>query len=198
MKEPPIMMEHLLNIETVILTNRTVVRRFREKDGEAFYQLVQDNYNRLNDHFSQMIQLIHSPSRAEWHVRHLLAKWLTFEGFYFAIWEKEQASIIGFIQVANVDWNVPKAEVNFFIDKGHENKGIMTEVLHQLIPFAFSKMGIEKLTACPPMDNYACQRLLRKTGFQREGDLRSDFRRPNGDIIDVMLFGLTRSSFEKI
>lgn len=198
MKEAPMLMEHLLDMETVILTNRTVVRRFREKDGTPFYQLVQDNYRRLNDHFSQMVQLIHSASQAEWYVRQLLARWLTLEGFHFAIWEKEQAAIIGFVQISEIEWHVPKGAINFFIDRNFENQGMMSEVLTHLLPFAYHQLGMEKLTARPPMDNYASQRLLRKAGFQREGDLRADYRRPTGDLVDVMLFGLTRSSFEKV
>lgn len=45
------------------------------------------------------------------------------------------------------------------------------------------------------MDNVASQRLARKCGFRREGDLRSDYRRPSGELADTMLFGLTRPEY---
>ena len=74
----------------------------------------------------------------------------------------------------------------------------MTEALQKMVLFAFNQLGLEKITARPAMDNYASQRLVRKVGFQREGDLRADHRRPAGDLVDVMLFGLARSTFEKV
>lgn len=190
--------ENRLQADTVLLTRRTVVRRFRENDGAPFYELVQNNYSRLHDFFPDWARKIHDPLQAEWHVRHLLAEWLTMQSYHFAIWEKEQASIIGFIQLIDLDWSVAKANINFFIDRDHENQGIMTEALQHLVAFAFQQLQLDKLGVRPPMDNYASQRLVRKVGFQREGDLRDEFRRPSGELVDVMLFGLSRSTFQKV
>lgn len=193
-----VLTEQRLNADTALLTDRTVVRRFREHDGDAFYQLVQANHSRLADHFPVLHSAIHSTLQAEWYVRKLLAEWLELRGFHFAVWEKEQANIIGFIQLTDIDWRIPKGEVRFFIDRDYENQGLMTEALQKMVLFAFNQLGLEKITARPAMDNYASQRLVRKVGFQREGDLRADYRRPAGDLVDVMLFGLARSTFDKV
>lgn len=190
--------EKRLQAETALLTRRTVVRRFRENDGSAFYTLLQDNHSRLTDFFPELARRINSPLQAEWLVRAWLADWLQLRAFHFAIWEKEQASIIGFIQLKQIDWEVPKAEVSFFIDRHFENQGLMTEVLEHLVDFAFRELDLEKLTVRPPMDNYPSQRLVRKVGFQREGDLRADMRLPGGELVDVMLFGLAKSTYEKV
>lgn len=190
--------EQRLQAETALLTRRTVVRRFRENDGEAFFNLIQNNYSRLTDFFPDMARAIHSPLEGEWHVRHWLADWLQLRAFHFAIWEKELADIIGFIQLKHIDWTIPKAEVSFFIDRDFENQGLMTEALEHLVQFAFREIGLEKLMVRPPMDNYPSQRLVRKVGFQREGDLRADMRLPNGELVDVMLFGLSRSTYDKV
>jgi RimJ/RimL family protein N-acetyltransferase len=191
-----VLTEQRLNADTALLTNRTVVRRFREQDGDAFHQLVQANHSRLADHFPNLHEAIHSSMQAELYVRKLLAEWLELRGFHFAIWEKEQANIIGFIQLTKINWHVPKGEVRFFIDREYENQGLMTEALQKMVLFAFNQLALEKISARPAMDNYASQRLVRKVGFQREGDLRADHRRPAGDLVDVMLFGLARSTFE--
>lgn len=190
--------EKRLRAETALLTRRTVVRRFRENDGEAFYELVQNNHSRLLDFFPDLPRTIHNSLDAEWQVRTWLADWLQLRAFHFAIWEKELADIIGFIQLKNVDWMIPKAEVSFFIDRDFENQGLMTEALEHLVQFAFQEIDLEKLIVRPPMDNYPSQRLVRKVGFQREGDLRSDMRLPTGELVDVMLFGLSKSTYEKV
>jgi len=190
--------EKRLQAETALLTRRTVVRRFRENDGEAFFSLVQNNHSRLHDYFPDMAKAIHNPLEAEWHVRQWLADWLQLRAFNFAIWEKEVADIIGFIQLKRIDWEIPRAEVSFFIDRDYENQGLMTEALEHLVQFAFWEADLEKLIVRTPMDNYPSQRLVRKVGFQREGDLRADMRLPTGELVDVMLFGLSKITYEKV
>jgi RimJ/RimL family protein N-acetyltransferase len=69
----------------------------------------------------------------------------------------------------------------------------MTEVLLQIIRFCFEQLKFEKISIRVESDNYPAQRLVRKCGFQREGDLRAEFRKPSGELIDLMVFGLTQS-----
>ena len=78
------------------------------------------------------------------------------------------------------------------------SKGIMTEVLLVTIRFAFTQLKLEKISLRTAMDNYASQRLARKCGFRREGDLRADFKKTSGEIIDVMVLGLTKAEWEKV
>ena len=54
----------------------------------------------------------------------------------------------------------------------------------------FAKLYIRTAT-----DNYGSQRVARKLGFRREGDFRSDFRTPSGDLQDTMVFGLMAQEF---
>jgi RimJ/RimL family protein N-acetyltransferase len=74
-------------------------------------------------------------------------------------------------------------------------QGLMTEALRVVQPFAFKQLVLEKLLLRTAMENVASQRLARKCGFRREGDLRGDFRKLSGELIDTMLFGLTRSEY---
>lgn len=191
------MVPHLLDLETVILTPRTVFRRFREGEGAALYELLQNNYNRLSEHFFAISQSIHKVSDAEYWARTKLAHWLTHKEFFYAIWDKTSAKLIGFIGLEKINWDIPKAKIVFLMDKDFSQKGIMTEVLTQLVAFAFEEMRMEKLAIITGMDNYPAQRLARKCGFMREGDLRSEFRKPTGEMFDIMLFGLSLNAYEK-
>lgn len=190
-----LMLPRLLNLDTALLTPRTVVRRFREGDGEALYNLMQDNYSRLNDHFPKTLQAANTMSNAELLVRRWLAQWHLQEGFSLGIWLNETAALIGMVRVFHVDWDIPKAELLYWLDKEHTQLGLMTECLGAVLPFAFEQLAIEKLSLRTAMDNVPSQRLARKCGFRREGDLRADFRKMSGELIDTMLFGLTRSEF---
>lgn len=192
------MQARLYQIDTALITLRTVVRRFRENEGEVFYKLVADNTSRINDYFPQTMEAVTDKDAGEGYVRQKLADWLTQQEYCFGVWESKQAKLVGFVRLFNITWGVPAGEIAFFIDKDFEGKGIMTEVVQAVMGFAFEELEIEKLSLRTATDNYATQRLARKCGFRREGDLRSAFRRPSGDLIDVMLFGYTKTEYEKV
>ncbi len=189
---------HLLSVDTALLTKRVVVRRFRENDGAQLYDLLQANRVYLEDAFPSTLSENSSKEKSEWYVRVRLAKWLLQEEYCFGVWDNDSAKLIGFIRLFRIDWHIPKSEVGFFIDRDFSSKGIMTEVLLVIIKFAFSQLKLEKISLRTAMDNYASQRLARKCGFRREGDLRADFKKTSGEIIDVMVLGLTKGEWEKV
>jgi RimJ/RimL family protein N-acetyltransferase len=192
------MQERLLHIDTALLTKRTVVRRFRENDGELLYRLVQKNLSFLEDHFTTSIEKANSQANAEFFIREMLSNWLLQKSYSFGIWEGEKADLIGVIRITNINWRVPTGELSFFIDHDFSGKGIMTEALGAVLNFAFRQLEMEKLYVRSAMDNYASQRVVRKWGFRREGDLRDAFRKLSGTLIDVMLLGLSRTDFEEL
>ncbi|MEZ5042312.1 MAG: GNAT family protein [Saprospiraceae bacterium] len=192
------MQEYLFNIDTALITKRAVVRRFRENDGEQLYDLIQTNRSYLEDAFPLTVADTSSKEKAEWFVRVRIAKWLLQEEYCFGVWDNDSAKLIGFIRLFRIDWRIPKSEIGFFVDRDFSGKGIMTEVLLTIIRFAFGQLKLEKISLRTAMDNYASQRLARKCGFGREGDLRADFKKTSGEVIDVMMLGLTRGEWEKI
>ncbi|MBL7791327.1 MAG: N-acetyltransferase, partial [Saprospiraceae bacterium] len=58
------MQPHLFGIDSVLLTNRTVIRRFREGDGAAFFDLLQDNSAVLGDEFAELLEEASDKERA--------------------------------------------------------------------------------------------------------------------------------------
>lgn len=189
------MQARLLDIDTALLSSHTVVRRFREGDGAALYELTQDNYNRLYDDFPLLIHEISNKEEGEFFVRRRLADWQLQQAYCFGIWHSKENKLIGILYFTAIDWAVPKATVCFFIDRDYSERGLMTESMLAGLDFAFRQLELEKLKLLTSMENVAAQRLARKCDFRREGDLRGDFRKPSGELIDMMQFGLTRSEY---
>ena len=131
----------------------------------------------MKDYFADIVAQTNSEKDCELWIRYRLADWLTHKAYYFGVWEKASAKLIGFISIINLDWNLPKGEIQFFIDSKHSRKGIMTEVLNELVDFAFEQLKMQKLTIKTGIEYYPPQRLARKCGFNREGDLRSEFKK---------------------
>lgn len=189
------MRPEIFKIDTAILTSRTLIRRIREGDGEAFFNLVNNNTSYIEDHFPLLTASIKDAHAGEIFARQRLSNWLLQEEFTFTIWRNTEADLIGFVHFRNVDWETPSAEISYFLDQKQAGRGLMTEVLTRMIQFAFRQLQLNRLALRTLIDNYASQRLARKVGFRREGDLRHAVRGQTGILHDLMLFGLTREEF---
>lgn len=186
------MMPQLFHIDTVLLSQHTVIRRFRENDGEAFYELLDNNRSRIEELLALSASDIGSKEDCEAFVRRKLSNWLLQQSYAFGVWHTDGAKPIGYVELFKIDWSVPKSCIVFFVDKEYESKGIMTEVIREIGRYAFSQLNMERIELFIASDNFPAQRLARKCGFRREGDLRAFFRRPSGELVDVMLLAVTR------
>lgn len=189
------MRPEIFKVDTAILTSRTLIRRIREGDGPAFLELIQGNSSYIEDHFPHLVDEIKNEETAEAFVRKRLANWLLQKEYTFGIWRNEEADLIGFVNFRELDWEIPRAELSYFLHQDHAGQGVMTEVIARMVQFAFRQLVLNKLVLKTLIDNYASQRLARKVGFRREGDLRNEIRRNSGGLFDVMLFGLTREEY---
>lgn len=190
------MLAKLFDVDTALLTQRCVVRRFRENDGEAFFALVDRNRDNLMDHFPILVaEVTNDKHAAEVFIRERIANWLLQYDFAFGIWSNETTELIGFIHFFEIDWGVPMAEISFFLDKSFEENGIMTEALARVVRFGFKQLELEKIYLKTLSDNFRSQRVVRKVGFSREGDLRNEFRKPGGMLVDLVRFGLSRETY---
>jgi RimJ/RimL family protein N-acetyltransferase len=189
------MQPRLFDIETALVAPRTLIRRYREGDGAALHELIQDNQSQLHSYFPEILEAVRDKESAERFVRERLADWLLQREYACGLWHTQSAAMIGMIRISELDWRVPKGRLSFFLAKEFTLQGLMTESLRVALRFAFHQLQIEKLTIRVTMDNVAAQRLARKCAFRREGDLRDEFRFPEGELADVMLFGLTRAEF---
>jgi RimJ/RimL family protein N-acetyltransferase len=186
---------HLFEVDTAVVSRRVLIRRFREGDGQAFYQLVANNSALISDHFPALAETVTSPAKGESEVRKRLAAWLMQEMYSFGIWRNEEADLIGFISLCDIDWQIPRADLNYFLHHQHTGQGFMTEALAKIITLAFKQLQLEKLVVKTLADNAASQRLVRKLGFRREGDLRNEYRKMSGLLVDITAYGMTAEEF---
>ncbi len=189
------MQANLFDIDTVFLTTKILIRRLREGEGAAVYNLVNNNRAFLEDHFPAFVRKIRSAEEGEAFARRKLSAWLLQEEYCFGIWHPEEANLIGYIQLSDIDWDIPLAEVSYFLDQNFTSQGLMTESLARIVQFGFKQLNLEKLRLRTLIDNYPSHRLARKIGFVREGDLRNEFRKPSGIISDLIQFGLTKEMY---
>ncbi len=185
---------YLLKVDTALVGQRIVLRRFRENDGKALYELVRDNTAFIEDYLPMTLKFNSTKNEAEWFVRRSIADWLNAQSYTFGIWHTKTAGLIGMLKIFHIDWRVPKGEVAFFVDHEFSGQGLMTEALTLAADFALTELKMERLFLRTAADNYGCLRVARKCGFLREGILRNDFKTQAGTLIDSVIFGLPKNS----
>src|SRR5215208_2564007 len=100
----------------------------------------------------------------------------------------------GWITLVVSNWEHGLAEVGYALSTAFQSRGLMTDALEMLIDDLFHNTLLERVEARCATENVASQRVLEKTGFQREGLLKGYFKL-RGRRIDNFLYALLREDY---
>lgn len=118
-------------------------------------------------------------------------------GVIFGVRESATGQHVGNIALNNIDWVHRKGEVGILIgSSGARGKGYGAEALRLLVGHAFSRLGLNKLTAGYVDGNEGSKRLFESVGFKTEGVLKEDFFL-EGEFLDSFRVALLRSDWER-
>jgi len=112
--------------------------------------------------------------------------------FPFVVVDNLSGKIISSIQVKSVDWNIPKAELGYYIDSDYEGKGIVTKATGHIIDYCFKELKMAKLYIRTHEINVPSRLVAEKNGFILEGVIRKDYKTTKGELVDLMYYGLIK------
>lgn len=104
---------------------------FDSRQSILFFNLMDKNRIRLEDFFAGTV-----------------SKTKTLEDtitYCSVIKQRIKNKFIGLIDIKNIDWNVPKAEIGDFIDSNYEGKGIISKSLAYVIKYLKQTYQFKKL-----------------------------------------------------
>ena len=110
--------------------------------------------------------------------------------FPYVLVDVDTGSLIGFYDLKNIEWSVPKTEIGYFIDLEYTGKGIGAKALKVFCDQCFSEYGFEKLFLRTHESNLPARRIAEKSGFEIEGTIRKDYKTSSGELVDVLYYGL--------
>ena len=92
----------------------------------------------------------------------------------------------------------PKAyEIGFMINKKYHRQGYATEALKTFIPYFYSHIDVDILSAHVFVGNISSEKTLIKLGFHLDGVIRRYKRMYDDNVLDVSEFSLTREEIER-
>lgn len=91
----------------------------------------------------------------------------------FLLTDKESGKIIGRCGLHNWNKEHKRAEIGYVMeDEDFKRKGLMTEAVHAIINYGFTKLNLNRIEALVGIENTPSLKLMEKNNFIREGVLR--------------------------
>lgn len=190
----------LIDIPTPILTPHLMIRPVQAGDGAAVYEAWQESYEELH---RWKLGCWWKPREAmtvedaELFCRRKQISFLTREQLVFLIFDREDGSLLGQISLNNCNWQDRILSLGYWIRTAATNKGYATEAATALTRFAFETLSARKVTSFHAAGNLASQRVLEKTGFQREGTLRAQHEL-HGTWVDEVVYGMLKEEQDNL
>lgn len=173
-----------------IRTERLSLRRFTSGDAPAFFTSWAGDeeatrYLRFEPHGSV------EASGA--FLRTVVERYGDPARYYWAI-ETMGGELIGAIG-ASTDEPDLKADISYVIGRSFQGKGYATEAARAVVRHMFLEVGVNRIEACPSVNNPASGRVLAKAGLRLEGRARQKYKCRMG-FQDCDLYGLVRDDYE--
>jgi RimJ/RimL family protein N-acetyltransferase len=156
---------------------------------EMFFHLLNENRFRLEEYFAGTIAHTKDLSSTKNYCELIQQRIEEKRYFPYVIIDVYTQKYIGLIDVKNIDWNIPKAELGYFIDHNYEGGGIISKALGFTINALVKSYGFKKLLCRINKSNKGSIAVALKNGFELEGTIRRDYKTTKGLIVDLNYYG---------
>jgi len=116
---------------------------------------------------------------------------LAGQGLDLAVTRADTGALLGAIGICGLDMSLMSAEIGYWLARSARGHGYMGRAVRLLTGWAFGHLGLARLALTTDPENVASQRVAERTGFRREGRLRSHIViRHSGQRRDSLVYGL--------
>src|SRR5688500_4468270 len=122
-----------------------LLRPLEKKDVQGYFELIDTNRKRLEDFFAGTVARNRTLEDTRIFVPEVIGKAAGRTYFPFVIIDTTTHTIIGYTDIKNIDWNIPKAEIGYFIDKDYEGKGIISKAVKKIVEYCFNELKPHKI-----------------------------------------------------
>ncbi|WP_053219976.1 GNAT family N-acetyltransferase [Virgibacillus senegalensis] len=163
----------LMNIPAEIETDRLLLRRPEPGDGEAVNQAIKNSIDELRP-WMPFAQTTPTVAESESEAREAHIRFLKREKLRYLLFHRETNAFIGSSGFHNIDWEVPKCEIGYWIDTKFTGLGYMKEAVDALTAFAFSDLNCNRVEIRCEEKNLKSRAIPEKLGYELEGILKKD------------------------
>ncbi|PLT28126.1 GNAT family N-acetyltransferase [Peribacillus deserti] len=184
----------LIEIPTNFETERLLLRAPRlHGDGATVNKAIRASYHELKK-WLPFAQTLPEIEETEINLREAHINFLKRESLRFLIFHKETQNFIGSTGFHNIDWDIPKCEIGYWLDTRHSGKGYMTEAIKELTRFAMNQLKCKRVEIRCESENLKSRSIPEKLGYTLEGILRNDdLSADKKKLTDTCIYAITDS-----
>jgi [ribosomal protein S5]-alanine N-acetyltransferase len=167
-------------------TERLLMRRVNSDDIEEIFILRSDpNINKYS-----LRPLITKKEEAYEFIQKIETALIQNEGIAWVICEKDKPhKVIGHIGIWRLIKEHYRGEIGYLLHTDFQRKGIMTEALQAAVDYGLNQLQLHTIEAHVSPINFPSQKLLERSGFEREGYLRENLF-AKGRFHDTILYSV--------
>lgn len=169
----------------------------QSKDAWRLCNFVVANEDYLKDDFPETLKENSTPAMADLFVVKKEKQFSEHEEYLFTIKENTNRTIIGLVYVKELKKRLVQAELCYCLGYQYQGKGLMTQCVQTIMGWAFNQKKLNRLQIIVHESNAASIRIAEKCGFEFITVLQKEHRRSNGDVVDMLLYELKKSTFIK-
>ena len=161
---------------------------FDTQEAAAFFNLIDSNRSGLEDFFAGTVSQTKTLEDTIDYCT-VIEQRVKDKTYFPHIITNKQDEFIGLIDVKNISWDIPKAEIGYFVDSNYEGKGIISKALGGMVDYLIETYQFKKLLCRVSSNNQGSINVALKNDFQLEGTIRNDYRTTKGEIVDMNYYG---------
>ncbi len=169
----------------------TELRLIDPQHTEEVYQTIAANREHLRK-WHPWVDLMLSPAAMDRAIANWLQQHASNRGFYAGIWH--QGRFCGVINHLIVDWVNRWTAFSYWLDAGHQGKGIMTNSCRTMIKHSFQVWKLNRITIECATENVPSRAIAERLGFKLEGVTRQ-VEWIHDHYVDHAIYGLLRTDF---
>jgi len=169
----------------------TELRLIDRQHTEEVYKIIAANREHVRK-WHPWVDLILSTAAMDRAIGNWLQQHANNRGFYAGIWHRGR--FCGGINHLNVDWVNRWTAFGYWLDAGHQGKGIMTNSCRAMIEHSFKVWKLNRITIECATENTPSRAIAERLGFRLEGVTRQ-VEWIHDHYVDHAIYGLLRADY---
>ncbi|GAB6524159.1 GNAT family N-acetyltransferase [Bacillus cereus] len=187
-----------LQIPTELYTERLLIRAPQLGDAMVVYQAICESITELKP-WIKSFQNIPTKESIETLIVNYHIHFLQRSALPYFIFSKTTGEFIGLSIFHEIDWEIPKFELGYWVHSRFRKKGYMTEGIKKLIKMAFEELQTNRIEIRCEATNIQSRMIPEKLQFKMEGILENNTFTANKEkLTDVCIYAMIKSHYYSI
>lgn len=168
-------------------TERLILRVPRAGDGAMINAAIRESFDELHP-WMPFAREVPGVDDTEEYVRGAHAAFIRRERIPLIACLRSTGEFVASSGLHDIDWNVPRFEIGYWVRTARAGQGFVTEIVHALTDTCFRVFGAKRV--CIRMDdlNRRSWRVAERCGFQLEGLFRNDAVGNDGSVRSTRVY----------